>query len=515
MQRRAFTRTFAITAGLVLGGGLAIAQPTLSASAARFAPHAQQAVLGLSAEGLSAQGQSGQAERFGSQGGADSKLVRAGAEQRVALVAGAEAEPPSGGAPAHSQQNSQLVPEIPVWAQGLSRLNLPVEYHQAVEQELVRLLGDSAARQRLLSGLQRSGRVSHSVLQIFREQGLPEDLLALAHAASQFDPAWASKTGESGLWQFSASEAVLHGLVVQPNYDERRDVELSTRAVARRLNELFEKYGSWEWVLAAHHAGDAVISRMPEVGEKSFWELWQDAGLLPAATREFVPTVLATGLILKNLAAFRLAAPSFDAPLHGTRFQVPAGTDLALLARAAGTSLEQIRQLNPAILSEFVPTSARDLSVLLPAGSAGRARLLLNQALAGYGADALHRQVPASFDWGRDELPPGISEPARSKPAAASALAEPADPWVLPAVVAPRSGPSAVPSAAPRGPSAQVSPTPAPVLLEETSNSNSSAAAPPVSSKDSNKSGQKSGKAQVSDWARLAAEPDYQPSKSE
>lgn len=171
------------------------------------------------------------------------------------------------------------------------------------------------------------------------------------------------------------------------------------------------------------------------MGEKSFWELLSSDGELPKSAAEYVPLVLATALVLKNRDALQLDAKP-DAPIYPARIQVPAGMDLSLVARASGTSLDQVRLLNPAILSEFVPSVTRDLTIQVPAGSAGRARMLLAQVMSGYGADDLHRHVPSSFDWGRDELP---AAPTEFSPLAASkpSTARDKDPWLLPALVAP------------------------------------------------------------------------------
>ncbi len=428
MQRQAVAKACAVVAGLVVGGGLAVARPASAPPPPTATLEERPAVV--ASHGLP-------------------EVTPQAEEPEPTLDRGPEY------AGATPEERVTLERGFPEWTEGLSLPALHVEYRAEVEQHIQGLLKDAGRRRRVEEALKVSGRYAHLVLQILREHALPEDLMYVAFASSGFQPSAVSSRGDAGLWQLSPTEAVLHGLTVKPNYDERRDVELATRAVARRLADLHQKYGTWELALAAHHAGDATVSRVADVGETTFWEL--AASALPRTTREFVPLVIATAVVLKNQQAFQFGHVRLDDPVYPTRLQVPAGTDLSLLARAAGTSADQIRALNPAILSEFVPSITRDLSVYVPSGSAGRARLLMAQVMSGYGADAMHRRVPSSFDWGRDELP-RIAAPDPSPVVGG-------DPWLLPSLVAPPAvaAPAPAPAApAARAPEVPAAPPPAP-----------------------------------------------------
>ncbi len=428
MQRQTVAKACAVVAGLVVGGGLAVARPAaappmpvakLEPRPARVVkPRTTPAANPPSTEGLT------------------------GIARLQALEAKLQAEDE---APRVDEAHSALTPEeravlahgTPDWTKGYTLPDLPVDYNPVVQQRVASLTSDPKMRKRVEAAVRASGRYSHLVLQILRENALPEDLVSVVFASSGFQANAVSTRGDAGLWQLSPTEAVLYGLMVKPNYDERRDVELATRAVAKRLADLHEKYGTWELALAAFHAGDSTISRVPDVGEKSFWELLSGDGELPKSAAEYVPLVLATALVLKNRDAFQMGDVTPEAPIYPAQMQVPAGMDLSLVARASGTSLDQIRLLNPAILSEFVPSVTRDLTIQVPAGSAGRARMLLAQVMSGYGSDDLHRHVPSSFDWGRDELP---SAPAEFPPQLSAARRDSArdkDPWLLPALVTP------------------------------------------------------------------------------
>ncbi|MGE3668546.1 MAG: transglycosylase SLT domain-containing protein [Polyangiaceae bacterium] len=473
MQRQTVAKACAVVAGLVVGGGLAVARPAAAPPMpiAKLEPRPTRVVKprpNPASNPPSTEGLSGIARLQALEAKLDAKPEEARVEDSQ-----------SGLTP---EERAVMANGTPEWTKSYTLPDLPVDYNPLVQQRVASLTSDPKMRQRVEAAVKASGRYSHLVLQILRENALPEDLVSVVFASSGFQADAVSARGDAGLWQLSPTEAVLYGLMVKPNYDERRNVELATRAVAKRLADLHEKYGTWELALAAFHAGDATISRVPDVGEKSFWELLSSDGELPKSAAEYVPLVLATALVLKNRDSFQIDAKP-DAPIYPASMQVPAGMDLSLVARASGTSLDQIRLLNPAILSEFVPSVTRDLTIQVPAGSAGRARMLLAQVMSGYGSDDLHRHVPSSFDWGRDELPSAAPEFPPQLSAAKRNSAKDKDPWLLPALVSPptRADSVAAPSAA------------------------EPKAKPPDSEQSGSKAKSKKQSAKKSDWAAVAA----------
>src|SRR5262249_36475697 len=68
---------------------------------------------------------------------------------------------------------------------------------------------------------------------IFREEGIPEWLLAVGLIESGFDTSALSHKGALGIWQFIPETAARYGLKGTKFNDERRNPEKSTRAAAR------------------------------------------------------------------------------------------------------------------------------------------------------------------------------------------------------------------------------------------------------------------------------------------
>jgi soluble lytic murein transglycosylase-like protein/Kef-type K+ transport system membrane component KefB len=143
------------------------------------------------------------------------------------------------------------------------------------------------------SVLARLGQYRESLVRILEEEEVPVELLGVALVESGFNPLSLSPKGARGIWQFMPATALRYGLAVQPGNDQRTHPELSTRAAARYLRDLYRQFGDWKLALAAYNWGEnnvqAVIDR---TGIRSFEEL-AHRGLLPRETRNYVPAALA------------------------------------------------------------------------------------------------------------------------------------------------------------------------------------------------------------------------------
>jgi hypothetical protein len=146
-----------------------------------------------------------------------------------------------------------------------------------------------------------------------------------------------------------------------------------------------------------------LLSRMSRAGPGAdFWDL-VDARRLPQETANYVPKIEAFALILANLEHFRFDAAQQMLGASSTPLLVPAGTRLGQVARAVGSSVSRIRELNPDVLADVVPGSAgEEFSLRVPSDGAPRAREALERLVAR--ADDADECVPASFDWGKQRL---------------------------------------------------------------------------------------------------------------
>jgi hypothetical protein len=142
------------------------------------------------------------------------------------------------------------------------------------------------------------------------------------------------------MWQFIKDTGRRYGLVINSCVDERRDPEKSTRAAARYLRHLYQKFGSWYLAIASYNCGENRIQRLLGKGyRKNFWDLSANR-LIPEETRKYVPQLMAATIIAKNPHQFGFDTLPDSAPVQLARSRPPHGLDDGLSPdHAAAVSL--------------------------------------------------------------------------------------------------------------------------------------------------------------------------------
>src|SRR5579859_5167204 len=139
-------------------------------------------------------------------------------------------------------------------------------------------------RNTIVAGLRRSGRYRPLIQRILDEEGLPPELIHLAQAESGFLPRALSRKAAAGMWQFMRWRGHEYGLNQSRYTDDRLDPEKATRAAARHLRDLYQRFGDWYLAIAAYDCGPGVIDHAVErSGYADFFEL-RSRHLLPLET---------------------------------------------------------------------------------------------------------------------------------------------------------------------------------------------------------------------------------------
>jgi membrane-bound lytic murein transglycosylase D len=215
------------------------------------------------------------------------------------------------------------------------------------------------------NGLRRSGRFISMARRIFKEEGVPQDLVWLCQVESAWSPIARSWAAAVGLWQFIPSTGANYGLKQDAWVDERSSFEKATRASARYLRWLANRYaGNWELAMAAYNSGEGRVDGcVARSGYADFWEIHQ---MLPNETRNYVPNILATIIIAKNPQHYGFA-PKPEPPLTFDYVTVNNSVDLRLVADAVDANHDYILGLNPELKRGVTPP-ATTYAIRVPAG---------------------------------------------------------------------------------------------------------------------------------------------------
>lgn len=235
------------------------------------------------------------------------------------------------------------------------RFDLPVVVNAEVTSLIAYYSGPY--RERFALALDRAARYLPFIRQELQSAGMPLDLAYLPLVESAFNPRARSRARAQGLWQFMAGTGKLYDLHVNGLLDERNDPYLATTAAVRHLKDLHSMFGDWELALAAYNSGAGRVMRALKRG-KGVTDFWGLRRYLPRETRNYVPAMWAALVVAKNPEAYGFVRVP-DRPDCLARVPVDGALDLEVLAERAGLPVEQLADMNPALVHRLTPADGR------------------------------------------------------------------------------------------------------------------------------------------------------------
>jgi membrane-bound lytic murein transglycosylase D len=113
---------------------------------------------------------------------------------------------------------------------------------------------------RMIKGLKRAATYEKRIREILRHKGVPEQLAALPHVESSYNPGVRSKAGAAGLWQIMPATGRRY-LRVNDVLDERLDPYKATTAAAQLLKHNYSVLKSWPLAITAYNHGLSGVRR--------------------------------------------------------------------------------------------------------------------------------------------------------------------------------------------------------------------------------------------------------------
>lgn len=256
--------------------------------------------------------------------------------------------------------------------------NIPTEVNEKVEAWLDYFQGrGSDLMERYLS---RSGKYVPLMKDIFRREGLPEDLVYVALIESGFSSAAKSTANAVGFWQFIRSTGKRYGLQCDSYVDERRDFIKSTVAAADYFKGLYNLFGSWYLAIASYNVGENKIKNLVmKYHTRDFWKLAKSRRL-PKETINYIPKFIAARMIAKEPAKYGFNDIEYQAPLEFAEVELGHSVDLRKLANEINLDYDELKELNPSFKKGIALDKSGHLIIRVPKDSAEKIKLAAGSA---------------------------------------------------------------------------------------------------------------------------------------
>lgn len=231
---------------------------------------------------------------------------------------------------------------LKLWPEGVSNQRL----HQAARGIRFQL-GQS---DKFRAGLVRSGAWEPHIRRTLEEMGLPEELAALPHVESSFNPDAYSRVGAAGIWQFTRATGRRY-MRVDHVVDERMDPFAASVAAARLLQHNYSVTKDWALALTAYNHGLAGIRRaVRTVGSSDIADLieYYNGRTWGFASRNFYPAFLAAVEVDFNANQY-FGELERREELHTEAVELPFYAPADALARAFEVDRNRLRELNRAL----------------------------------------------------------------------------------------------------------------------------------------------------------------------
>ena len=249
----------------------------------------------------------------------------------------------------------------------LTRLAQGKHPQNETEERVLRLFGPNASpadfhaatyhlrcqvgqKDRFRAGIIRSGAYIERIKNIFRENGLPEELAFLPHVESSYHPKAYSKSGAAGIWQFTRATGKKY-LRITPAFDERWDPLAATYGAAELLRHNYRKFNNWPLAITAYNHGTAGVLRAQRT-KGDYEDIFKHyrSRRFRFASRNFYSEFLAACLVAQNPGKY-FGELVLDKPLRYEEVKLKGFVSLPRLIERLQLDRSQVYRLNPALSS--------------------------------------------------------------------------------------------------------------------------------------------------------------------
>ena len=203
---------------------------------------------------------------------------------------------------------------------------------------------------RFHEGLIRAAAWETNIARVLKRHGVPEEIAALPHVESSFNPEAYSKVGAAGLWQFMPSTARRY-MRVDGIVDERLDPYSATEAAANLMLYNYRLVGTWPLTVTAYNHGPGGLRRaQDELGTSDIDVIVKryQGATFGFASRNFYVAFLAALEVDRHAEKYFGPLPRLP-DTDNTPVEVPDYIAVTSLAKAFKVDLGALKVLNPAL----------------------------------------------------------------------------------------------------------------------------------------------------------------------
>lgn len=278
------------------------------------------------------------------------------------------AEPKVGFSKSHivSERPIKVLKQKPqdLWSRIRSDFKLPSANNRRIVQAQIRWF--TRHPRYIESMMNRASPYLYHIYNQIKIRRLPAEMILLPIVESSYVPTAINQdSGAAGLWQLIPSTARHLGVRQDQWFDGRKDIYVSTEAALDYLKYLHSLFkGDWLLALAAYDTGEgnvrgAIRYNAYHAYKTTFWSL-----PLSIETRSYVPRLLALAQIIKHPEKYHITLPVIRDEPYLTRVKINKRLTLYEVAHLSGVNINHLRQLNPGIRRQIIPT--RSFSIVLP-----------------------------------------------------------------------------------------------------------------------------------------------------
>ncbi|MDX2129603.1 MAG: transglycosylase SLT domain-containing protein [Chloroherpetonaceae bacterium] len=255
----------------------------------------------------------------------------------------------------------------------LPKTKIPITLNAEVKRFIIYF--STVHRKHFERYLSRASYYFPTVGKYIKEVGAPQELLYLSLVESGVNPHAKSRASAVGMWQFMKGTGRLYGLSGNQWFDERRNLEKSTRASAKHLIDLYNIYDDWYLALAAYNAGPGKINRaIKRAKEKNFWAIKK---YIRRETREYVPRFIAASIIALNPERFGFQPMNYAEPMKYDEVEVNACLSFEVISTFTGISVDSLEFFNPELTKKMTPPALKGYKLKVPFGKGKEAKEMI------------------------------------------------------------------------------------------------------------------------------------------